>query len=64
MKKLIAKIDFKEVSVMCLLVRLFFAGFAHFPILFGTVAGLYAVAVVVKVAMMIASLIHSKFHRQ
>jgi hypothetical protein len=64
MKKLIARIDFKELSVMALLVRLFFVGFAHFPVLFGTLAGLYGVAVVVKVAGMIASSIRSKLSRQ
>ena len=64
MKELLAKIDFQQVSVMCLLVRLFFVGFAHFPLFFGTLAGLYGVAVVVKLAVVASSFIRSKFNRQ
>lgn len=64
MKNEIAKIEFTNVSMIAMFFRLFCAGFTHAPILFGTMAGLYAALIAFKSTKLIALIIKSKFSLQ
>ena len=64
MKKHLANIDFTGVCVTCLILRLFWAGYTHAPVLFGTAACLYAAIVAFKAANLIAKFIRNKFSRR